>query len=112
MKGYPLKISSSAITLIKKQQGLSLEKYCDNKGLWVIGYGHVIREWEHFPKLITPLQAEYLLFDDLELCETLLRENGTRPLTPQQHDTVVMLIFGAGDISSLSHEILQAITRV
>ena len=42
MTGYAMQISSAAIALIKKQQGLSLEKYRDEKGIWVIGYGHVI----------------------------------------------------------------------
>ena len=46
MTGYAMQISSAAIALIKKQQGLSLEKYRDEKGIWVIGYGHVIRQWE------------------------------------------------------------------
>ncbi len=35
MKEHALKISSAAIALIKKHQGLSLEKYRDEKGLWV-----------------------------------------------------------------------------
>jgi GH24 family phage-related lysozyme (muramidase) len=48
MKGHALKISSAAIALIKKHQGLSLEKYRDENGLWVIGYGHVIHEEDNF----------------------------------------------------------------
>ena len=43
MKEHALKISSAAIALIKKHQGLSLEKYRDEKGLWVIGYGRYPR---------------------------------------------------------------------
>lgn len=39
MNGLTLEISSAAIELIKKHQGLSLEKYRDEHGLWVIGYG-------------------------------------------------------------------------
>jgi hypothetical protein len=42
----------------KKHQGLSLEKYRDENGLWVIGYGHVIRDQEHFHGPVTPLEAE------------------------------------------------------
>jgi GH24 family phage-related lysozyme (muramidase) len=38
MTGHALKISSAAIALIKKHQGLSLEKYRDENGLWVIGW--------------------------------------------------------------------------
>lgn len=44
MKGHALNISYAAIDLIKKHQGLSLEKYRDENGLWVIGYGHAIHE--------------------------------------------------------------------
>lgn len=92
MKEHALKISSAAIALIKKHQGLSLEKYRDEKGLWVIGYGHVIRDQEHFHGPVTPLEAETLLREDIRLCEALLRENMTRPLTQQQHDALVMII--------------------
>ncbi len=54
MPGSTLKISSAAIALIKKNQGLSLEKYRDINGMWVIGYGHVIHPREDFRRLITP----------------------------------------------------------
>jgi hypothetical protein len=37
----------------KKHQGLSLEKYRDENGLWVIGYGHVIRDQDIFTALHT-----------------------------------------------------------
>ena len=112
MKGNALKISSAAIALIKKQHGLSLEKYRDEQGVWVIGYGHVIRQWENSRGLITPIQAEYLLHDDLQLCETLLMENITRSLTQRQHDALVMMIFSFGMIPSLATEMLQAVERV
>ena len=112
MKGHALKISSAAIALIKKHQGLSLEKYRDENGLWVIGYGHEIREREKFRGLITPLQAEYLLQEDIQQCETLLREMYTRPLTQQQHDALVMMIFSSGEMPSLQNANVQAIARV
>lgn len=112
MKGNTLNISYAAIELIKKHQGLSLEAYRNEKGLPVIGYGHVIREREKFHGLITPLQAEYLLQDDIQLCERLLRENITRPLTQQQHDALVVLIFSFAETPSRLNPIIQAIARV
>ena len=112
MKEHALKISSAAIALIKKHQGLSLEKYRDEKGLWVIGYGHVIRDQEHFHGPVTPLEAETLLREDIRLCEALLRENMTRPLTQQQHDALVMMIFSFGEITSLPNALFQAVARV
>ncbi len=112
MTGYAMQITSAAIALIKKQQGLSLEKYRDEKGIWVIGYGHVIRKWEKFNGLITPAEAEYLLFNDIQLCETLLRETNRRPLTQQQHDALVLTLFSFGEDSTLPEKILQAVARV
>ena len=42
MTGPLLNTSSAGIEFIKKHQGLSLEKYRDESGLWIIGYGHII----------------------------------------------------------------------
>ena len=112
MTGYAMQISSAAIALIKKQQGLSLEKYRDEKGIWVIGYGHVIRQWEKFNSLITPIEAENLLFNDIQLCEALLREMNKRPLTQQQHDALVVLIFSFAETPSRLNALYQAIARV
>ncbi|MBS7443464.1 lysozyme [Enterobacter sp. 120016] len=112
MKGHALKISSAAIALIKKYQGLSLEKYRDENGLWVIGYGHVLRDRAHFHGPITPAEAEDLLHDDIQRCEALLRESVTRPLTQQQHDALVMMIFSFGEMPSLPNAIFQAVARV
>ena len=112
MKEHALKISSAAIALIKKHQGLSLEKYRDENGLWVIGYGHAIHEEDNFHGGITPLQAECLLQEDIQLWERLLRENITRPLTQQQHDALVMMIFSFGEITSLPNALFQAVARV
>ncbi len=104
MTGYAMQISSAAIALIKKQQGLSLEKYRDEKGIWVIGYGHVIRQWEKFNGLITPTEAENLLCNDIQLCEALLREMNKRPLTQQQHDALILTLFSFGEESPSARE--------
>lgn len=112
MPGSTLKISSAAIALIKKNQGLSLEKYRDINGIWVIGYGHVIHPREDFRRLITPIEAEYLLHGDLQLCEALLRKNVTFPLTQQQHDALILMIFSFGEIPTRVKAWLQAVERV
>lgn len=112
MPGSTLKISSAAIALIKKNQGLSLEKYRDINGIWVIGYGHVIHPREDFRRLITPIEAEYLLHGDLQLCEALLRENVTISLTQQQHDALILMISSFGEIPTRVKAWLQAVERV
>ena len=112
MKGHALNISYAAIDLIKKHQGLSLEKYRDENGLWVIGYGHAIHEEDNFHGGITPHQAECLLQEDIQLCERLLRENMARPLTQQQHDALVLMLFSFGETSSLPQAVFQTVARV
>ncbi|MBM3071873.1 lysozyme [Enterobacter sp. RHBSTW-00994] len=112
MTCHSLKISSTGIELIKKTQGLSLEKYRDENGIWVIGYGHVISQGDSFNKLITPAEAAYLLQKDLQKCEDLLRKNITQPLTQDQHDALVSLIFSLSDTSGLQMNILQTVCRV
>ena len=52
--------SPQGLEFIKRFQGLSLEKYRDAEGLWVIGYGHLIREGERFDGCLTHAQAEML----------------------------------------------------
>jgi GH24 family phage-related lysozyme (muramidase) len=71
-------------------------KYRDESGLWIIGYGHVIGPKETISAFITLIQAEQLLFDDIQQCEDVLRENITRPLTQEKHDALVSLIFSCG----------------
>ena len=89
-----------------------IEKYRDENGLWVIGSGHANHEEDNFHGGITPLQAECLLQEDIQLCERLLRENITRPLTQQQHDALVVLIFSFAETPSRLNALYQAIARV
>lgn len=67
----------ACVAFIKQWQGLSLEKYQDKHGIWVIGYGHEIAADETFDTPITLMQAETLLLADLHLCEALLYEKKT-----------------------------------
>ena len=72
----------------------------------------MFRQWEKFNGLITPTEAENLLFNDIHLCESLLREMNKRPLTQQQHDALVLTLFSFGEDPPLPEKILQAVARV
>ena len=63
----------ACIAFIKQGQGLSLEKYQDERGVWVIGYGHEITVGETFTSQISVAQAETLLLMDLYACEELIQ---------------------------------------
>ena len=108
-----LKLSSAAVELIKKQQGLSLEKYRDERGTGVIGYGHVIQQWEKFHRLITGAEAErWFVNNDIQIYEMLIQENITQPLTQHQHDALVLLMFSFSHTPCPINAIAQAVSRV
>lgn len=107
-----LKTSSAAVALIKKQQGLSLEKYRDENGIGVIGYGHVILHWESVRGLISSEEAERLLNNDIQIYETLIQENIPQPLTQHQHDALVLFMFNFGPSSCPVKAVAQAVSRV
>lgn len=67
-------VTSACINFIKQWQGLSLEKYQDKKGIWVIGFGHEITADETFDSPITLMQAENLLLTDLNICERFIHK--------------------------------------
>lgn len=73
MQLHSAHFTPTCIAFIKQWQGLSLEKYQDKKGIWVIGYGHEITADENFDKPISVMQADKLLLDDLYACEALIR---------------------------------------
>jgi GH24 family phage-related lysozyme (muramidase) len=52
-----------------------------------------------------------LLFDDIQQCEDVLRENITRPLTQEKHDALVSLIFSCGVKDCLNTGIIQEVAR-
>ena len=54
-----------AIELIKKFEGCSLKAYKCPAGVWTIGYGHT--KGVKIGQVITQLQAEVLLLDDIEV---------------------------------------------
>lgn len=86
----------TCVAFIKQWQGLSLEKYQDKHGVWVIGYGHEIAKDETFDTPITLMQAEALLLADLHLCEALLYEKKPQIKDRFQQETLIAWIFSVG----------------
>lgn len=111
MTGSLLKISPAGIEFIKKHQGLSLEKYRDESGLWVIGYGHVIGRSEKLEHVITYSQAECLLNDDIDKCERVIRKIIPFPLSQKKYDALVSLMFSCGILGCLQTGILQKVAK-
>ena len=88
--------SPQGLDFIKRYQGLSLEKYQDPNGLWVIGYGHLIRDHETFAQPITRLQAESLFMQDVSYYRQVLNRCVQVPLAQNQCDALMSLAFSLG----------------
>lgn len=103
--------SPQGLEFIKRFQGLSLEKYRDAEGLWVIGYGHLIREGERFDGCLTHAQAEMLFEQDVENYRQWLCQGINAPLAQHQFDALLSLAFSLGLEGVRQSAIVQAINR-
>lgn len=92
----PLTPSPQGLDFIKRYQGLSLEKYRDEEGLWLIGYGHLIHDHETFDTPITLLRAEILFEQDVSYYQQILHHSVDAPLTQSQFDALLSLAFSLG----------------
>jgi lysozyme len=90
-----VKTSSSGRGLIEEAEGLRLESYQDQRGVWTIGYGHtganVVKGlvW-------TPDEADEALEDDLAVAEHAVNMSVSTPLTQNMFDALVSLAYNIG----------------
>lgn len=103
--------SPQGLELIKRFQGLSLEKYRDAQGLWLIGYGHLIRDRERFDAGISHAQAEALFQRDTQDYQQLICQCVNAPLGQPQFDALLSLAFSLGPEGLQRSAIVQAINR-
>jgi len=90
----PYPIISDGIELIKHAEGLRLKAYRDSGDLWTIGFGHTK---DVFPNsVITPLQAEMYLVEDLVDSLTDISKYVKVELNAYQKAAVSSFIFNVG----------------
>lgn len=111
MPPVPLTPSPQGLDFIKRYQGLSLEKYQDENGLWIIGYGHLIRDHETFDAPITPWQAETLFEQDVSYYQRILFQCLETSLTQNQFDAILSLAFSLGPEAIQLSPIVQYVNR-
>ena len=102
-----LVFSTKGIDLLKSIERFRRKPYDDQTGeeitAWVegatIGYGHLIAEsdWQKYSTPITESDALTLFNSDLVPFVSLIRQNVKVPLTQQQFDALVLLVFNIGD---------------
>ena len=90
-----MKLSDKGKQLIITFEGVSLRKYRDVAGKWTIGVGHLIKDNETFPDLITEEEARRLLTKDTMSAQGYLNSIKL-DLSQNEYDALVSLIFNIG----------------
>ena len=91
-------LSLQGLEFSKRAQGLALVPYRDESGLRVIGYGHVLNDYETFSHFTREV-AETLLTVDLLQCQRELKRSLRVTLNQAQYDALVSLAFSCGAAS-------------
>jgi len=91
-----LKTNQKGIDLIKEVEGLRLEAYQDQGGVWTIGWGHTGPD-VHKGCVITKQQAEELFQGDLAHAEQSVNQLVSVPLNDNQFASLVSFVFNFGE---------------
>lgn len=89
-------LSAYGLSILKEHEGFRAHVYLDSAGYPTIGFGHKLLPGEAFPNGVTPAQAEQLLFQDTEKAQRAVRDNVKVPLTQNQFDALVSLVYNIG----------------
>lgn len=90
-----MKTSKSGVEFIKSFESFCPTSYLCSAGVPTIGYGHAIKQGEHFEG-ISPDKAEEILVEDLKVAERSVSRNITAPLEQNQFDALVSFVFNLG----------------
>lgn len=90
-----MKASNAAIDLIKRYEGCELEAYLDSHGKWAVGYGQT---GKHITPGLRILQSEadQWLKNHVAQLQDDITELVSVPLTQQQFDALVSLVYNIG----------------
>ncbi|MPM65656.1 Lysozyme RrrD [bioreactor metagenome] len=89
-----MKASQKAIQIIKDSESLKLKAYICPAGKLTIGYGHTKNVTPAM--MISPLQAEQLLAEDVSSAEADLNKLLKKSLKQNQYDALVDFVFNLG----------------
>lgn len=89
-----MKASQKAIQIIKESESLKLKAYICPAGKLTIGYGHTKKVTPGM--VISSLQAEQLLSEDVTSAEADLNKLLKKQLTQNQYDALVDFVFNLG----------------
>jgi len=91
-----MRLSDEGAKFIQCWEALKLDRYWDNEDGWTIGWGHLIKPTEQLPNTITVEKAVELFKTDVMWAEDFVDKVVKVPLTQQQFDALVSLVFNIG----------------
>ena len=100
--------SNTGLALTKKFEGLRLNAYQDQVGVWTIGYGHT-GPTIHAGLTITQDQADHLLHRDIATAVVCVNRAVTAAINQNQFDALVDFVFNLGCAALLSSTLLREV---
>jgi lysozyme len=100
--------SDAGLDLTKQFEGLNLNSYQDQVGVWTIGYGHT-GPTIHGGLTITQDQADQLLQSDVASSVACVNRAVTTAISQNQFDALVDFVFNLGCGALLSSTLLRDI---
>lgn len=97
-----MKTSQTGIDLIKQFEGFQSLPYRDGNGVLTLGYGHTQHVRVDTPT-ITEQQGEELLREDIARAEAAVNLLVRVPLSQNQFDALVSLVFNLGPVPLKKH---------
>lgn len=101
-------LNKDTLNLIKQWEGLRLEAYQDQAGVWTIGYGHTGEEVRR-NMVITQAEANKLLLNDLRTAQRGVESLVKVDLTDNQYGAIVSFVFNLGEGRFRSSTLLRKI---
>lgn len=101
-----MQYSKSGVALTERFEGCKLVGYPDIKGIPTVGYGHTGPE-VYIGMVITQLQAEQFLLNDIQHAVNCVNHLVTVQLTQPEFDAVVDLVFNIGSGNFASSTLLK-----
>ncbi|MGD0446791.1 MAG: lysozyme [Edaphobacter sp.] len=98
--------SDAGLALTKQFEGLNLNSYQDQVGVWTIGYGHTGLT-VHGGLTITQDQADQLLQSDVASSVACVNRAVTSAINQNQFDALVDFVFNLGCAALLSSTLLR-----
>lgn len=90
-----LSLSVSGLSYIQQHEGLVLGVYLDPVGIPTVCYGHMDQRLKVGTRF-TKAQCSQFLYEDTKTAQQAVKDLVTSPLTQNQYDALVSLVFNIG----------------